>query len=35
MQILNMVPDAPGLWLMHCHVNDHISAGMISEYQVN
>ena len=35
MQTLNMVPDAPGLWLMHCHVNDHITAGMISQYQVN
>ncbi len=35
MQTLNMVPDAPGLWLMHCHVNDHIAAGMISQYQVN
>ena len=35
MQTLNMVPDAAGLWLMHCHVNDHITAGMISEYQVN
>jgi len=35
MQTLNMVPDTTGLWLMHCHVNDHIAAGMISQYQVN
>jgi FtsP/CotA-like multicopper oxidase with cupredoxin domain len=30
----DMVPDNPGTWLFHCHVNDHISAGMISRYKV-
>ncbi len=30
----DMTPDAPGVWLYHCHVNDHILAGMISRYQV-
>ena len=30
----DMVPDNPGIWLFHCHVNDHIAAGMISRYQV-
>ncbi|MEO6502331.1 MAG: multicopper oxidase domain-containing protein [Jatrophihabitantaceae bacterium] len=30
----DMVPDNPGVWLFHCHVNDHISAGMMSRYQV-
>ncbi|HET9257001.1 MAG TPA: multicopper oxidase domain-containing protein [Pseudonocardiaceae bacterium] len=30
----DMVPDAPGTWLFHCHVNDHISAGMQTRYQV-
>jgi len=34
MQILNMVPDNPGTWLYHCHVNDHILAGMMTEYEV-
>ncbi len=23
-----MVPDNPGIWMYHCHVNDHIAAGM-------
>jgi hypothetical protein len=23
-----------GTWLFHCHVNDHISAGMITRYRV-
>ena len=26
--------DNPGTWLFHCHVNDHITAGMIARYQV-
>jgi FtsP/CotA-like multicopper oxidase with cupredoxin domain len=30
----DMVPDDPGLWLFHCHVNDHITAGMITRYTV-
>ena len=30
-----MVPDAPGTWLFHCHVNDHIAAGMTTRYRVN
>jgi len=29
-----MVPDAPGTWLFHCHVNDQILAGMQARYQV-
>jgi hypothetical protein len=24
----------PGTWLFHCHVNDHILAGMLTRYQV-
>eukprot|EP01084_Bolivina_argentea_P051330 94422_1 len=27
--------DAPGLWLYHCHVHDHIDAGMITTYLVD
>jgi hephaestin len=30
----DMTPDDPGIWLFHCHVNDHILAGMITRYQV-
>jgi hephaestin len=30
----DMTPDDPGIWLYHCHVNDHILAGMITRYQV-
>ena len=30
----DMVPDDPGTWLFHCHVNDHISAGMLVRYRV-
>ncbi len=34
MKTLDMVPDNPGTWLYHCHVNDHIDAGMITLYTV-
>jgi FtsP/CotA-like multicopper oxidase with cupredoxin domain len=30
----DMQPDAEGAWLFHCHVNDHIIAGMQSIYHV-
>jgi hypothetical protein len=30
----DMVPDNLGTWLFHCHVNDHISAGMLTRYSV-
>lgn len=30
----DMVPDDPGTWLFHCHVNDHITAGMLVRYRV-
>jgi FtsP/CotA-like multicopper oxidase with cupredoxin domain len=23
-----------GIWLFHCHVNDHIRAGMLTRYKV-
>ena len=29
-----MVTDNPGIWLLHCHVNDHIKAGMIARFRV-
>jgi FtsP/CotA-like multicopper oxidase with cupredoxin domain len=34
MQVADMVADDPGSWLFHCHVNDHILAGMQARYQV-
>ena len=30
----DMVPDDPGTWLVHCHVSDHMDAGMMARYQV-
>lgn len=30
----DMVADNPGIWLFHCHVSDHIKAGMLARYQV-
>jgi hephaestin len=34
MVTVDMVPDGRGTFLYHCHVNDHIAAGMLSRYQV-
>ena len=34
MVVADMVPDDDGIWLFHCHVNDHLTAGMLSRYQV-
>jgi manganese oxidase len=34
MKTLDMVPDSPGVWLYHCHVNDHITAGMLARFEV-
>jgi hephaestin len=34
MTVADMVPDDPGTWLYHCHVADHIHAGMLSLYTV-
>ena len=31
---LDMQPDDPGTWMYHCHVNDHIEAGMMGHYTV-
>lgn len=35
MQIADMVVDNPGTWLYHCHVNDHILAGMSTRFAVD
>lgn len=31
---LDMRPDVNGVWMYHCHINDHISAGMMSTFTV-
>jgi manganese oxidase len=31
---VDMMPDDPGIWLFHCHVSDHMEAGMITRYEV-
>lgn len=35
MKVFDMQPDDPGTWMYHCHVNDHITAGMLALYTVN
>lgn len=35
MAVADMTPDVAGTWLFHCHVGDHIAAGMLTRYQVN
>jgi manganese oxidase len=35
MVVADMAPDNVGIWLFHCHVNDHLSAGMITRYEVS
>jgi len=35
MKAADMVPDNAGTWAFHCHVNDHIKAGMLATYTVN
>jgi hephaestin len=34
LKVADMVPDNPGTWLYHCHVNDHIEAGMLARFTV-
>ena len=34
MKTVDMQPDSVGTWMYHCHVNDHISAGMTALYHV-
>ncbi|NXF91879.1 CERU protein, partial [Eubucco bourcierii] len=33
-QTVEMTPQNPGTWLLHCHVTDHIHAGMEATYTV-
>lgn len=34
MMVADMIPDNPGTWLFHCHVNDHFDGGMYSVFTV-
>jgi manganese oxidase len=34
METVDMVPDNPGLWMYHCHVDDHMITGMVTLYKV-
>ncbi len=34
-EVVDMRPDDPGTWMFHCHVNDHITAGMTALYRVH
>lgn len=34
MKTLDMTINNPGTWMYHCHVNDHIAAGMTALYHV-
>ena len=35
MKVFDMKPDDVGIWYFHCHVDDHILAGMQARYKVN
>lgn len=34
MLTVDMVPDNPGTWMFHCHIDDHMDAGMSALYKV-
>lgn len=34
MTVADMVPDSPGTWLFHCHVNEHLVGGMVARYRI-
>lgn len=34
MKVADMRADNPGIWLFHCHVNDHMQAGMAGRYEI-
>lgn len=33
-KMFDLTPDNPGMWMFHCHVNDHISAGMMTMFHI-
>jgi hephaestin len=30
-----MIPDDPGIWMYHCHFDEHMQAGMMALYKAN
>lgn len=34
MKTVDMIPDDPGTWMFHCHVDEHMQAGMVALYKV-
>lgn len=34
MQTVDMIPDDPGTWMYHCHIDDHMKIGMVALYKV-
>jgi len=34
MIVADMVADNPGTWLLHCHVEPHLTAGMVTRFRV-
>jgi FtsP/CotA-like multicopper oxidase with cupredoxin domain len=34
MKVADMVARNPGVWMLHCHVNDHMTAGMYTTYTI-
>jgi FtsP/CotA-like multicopper oxidase with cupredoxin domain len=34
MMSVDMVADNPGIWMYHCHVSDHMHAGMMTHFEV-
>lgn len=34
METVDMVPDNPGIWMFHCHIDDHMDAGMAALHKV-
>ena len=35
MATVDMVPDDPGIWMYHCHLDEHMEAGMMALYKVD
>ena len=34
MKVADMIARNPGVWMLHCHVNDHMAAGMYTTYTI-
>jgi FtsP/CotA-like multicopper oxidase with cupredoxin domain len=34
MLTVDMIPDDPGIWLYHCHFDEHMDIGMVARYEV-